>query len=687
MKRYMLPASLAGPRSSSEAKPSHSPTTDDTSRADTASFEMLTPEKRCDLASSPPTPSKLKSDDRFRWKEQLMFRAFKSRRRSQSQSKDDIKKYNIVHTTHDGLPKSATVDNVALSNDRNSRAIISRTGSDASMRERRIQQASQENFREPQHIYTSVEGLRDFEDAEHTENEEDPWHLQARLSTATAMTEKMMDMHLHTPHSRSGTALGRMTDSTLDSETSSLQSFLGETQVEQGDVSDADSISAVERSSDESLPADIEHNSWNWAVPEREPCALAPAPPPRPRTLSQSTFASPSSPQLAAATNATAPSTPMRANLVSMRRPSRADNPWSWKLPVPDPSVPKINTVMVRRPSQPLKSKAPPPLNRSKSFTPTIQRSSHFHDNDEKSPLTWSSPRRSSRLEEPVRRPSLIQSPHLRNSRRPSGPDEALGSHPVRMRQSSTAEIPCRMCHFRLAEAWGICQKCEEEVTPAASSPKSQHLTPCEVWHRAARNGTHLPPLQTHQPRDRKFSSASMTSWSSSVASSLHSPTMGTIGASLNTPMTDSLHSSWNRFPPTAQSMIPETEMTKASPSVSPTCRIIQPEIILPPIADTPPPIIPTADLSIRYGLGKRIANESLRPQSIADDHNGDDRNGAWDAYYFDPKNFETTRDRPRTKPAATRDQSQSSNKKQEVALGDYDRSWVNPSTPGPGWI
>lgn len=672
----------------------HSPKSDDTTRTDSSGkphdLHGAASRQRSKSESQHSSLTKQKSEDRFRWK----FRAFKGKRGSES--KDRPRELVIVHTTHDELPlKSPMRHDTSRPDDDESRRFILRTESDVSLRDRELQQTWQDYTREVlPRPFDGPNGIEDSEDLE-SEDSDNPWILEDRLSAATALTTNMMDMHVqgvnhqvdNAPPERS---LSRMSSSTTESDASSLQSFLGETELNLNDDSDTESNEEIEASPDESPRTGVHHNSWNWAVPIQQPSALAPAPPPRPMTVS-SRPASPFSEPRAAV--ATASAAPLRANMVMMRRPSRPDNPWTWKLPAPDPSAPKINTVMVRRPShaQWNPNSAAPSPNLSKPNTVSSRRDTKTEEGiDVPSAPARSFSRRPSRADEPAFRPPVPPVPPVPPTsslvrdmlRRPSRPDEALCSHPVRVRQDSVPDTPCRMCHSSVAEAWGVCRECEEELTPASLSTKYWSQASTEKYHRLARKGSRPPPIQTHQGgRARNYSCASMASYSSSVASSINTPTTGSLSTSLSTPMTGSFPASFNRLPPNVQSIIAETEINERSPPISPTCRMACIEIAIPPTSTTSLSGMPTPDLLAQYQLGTDNKFTEQQPSSLrmrADMHNGD--------YYFDAENFEAAKNRPRTKSSVTQEQAQGFMAR-EVALEEYDGIWGDPLSPGPGWI
>lgn len=689
-----------GPRRSSEGKMGRSPHSDDTTHGDEhASRQRSKSESQHSL-------SKQKSDDRFRWK----FRSFKGKRGSES--KDRVRELVIVHTTHDEMPmKSPMVLDGNQPDEEERGGFILRTESEVSLRDRALQQTWQDYRGDGrQGSIEGLQGVDDTDDAD-TSDSDTPWILEQRFSAATALT---------TSHQRDGSP-PEASVSTTDSDVSSLQSFLGETELHiNDDDEDSDSVinEELEASPNSSPHTGAHHSSWNWAVPIQQPSALTPAPPPRPATVSSRPASPFSEPKAATATTTAAATAPaLRANMVSLRRPSRPDNPWDWKLPAPDPSAPKINTVMVRRPSHAQWTPGSP--NPSKATPVPTRRGTRVEDGlDAPPPTTASSAsstkpfsRRPSRTDESSFRPPVPPVPPIPPTsslvrdmlRRPSRPDEALFSHPVRVRQDSVPDTPCRMCHSSIAEAWGVCRECEEELTPGAALHDKywSNYASTEKYHRLARKGSRPAPIQTAQQqqqqqqnssnRGRNYSCASMASYSSSVASSINTPTTGSASTSLSTPMTGSFPPSFNRLPPNVQSIITETETAERSPPISPTCRVAAVEVAG-GNSSTSLSGMPTPDLLARYQLGaEKFVDQQKQQQQQQHPLGGSNLRVRADneelaTYFFDAENFEAAKNRPRTKSAVTQEQVQGFMAR-EVALEEYDGIWGDPLSPGPGWI
>ncbi|KAH6987802.1 hypothetical protein BKA56DRAFT_577716 [Ilyonectria sp. MPI-CAGE-AT-0026] len=628
-----------------------------------------------------------KGSVRISWKKQLKFRSFMGKRSSASSRDSRIRDLKIVHLTDQPVKPLMQI----MKEDREERQraeecrVSTMTFGMSFNPSDLVEPEEAENLDDDEYSDGIAESIDEL-DLE----ENDPFHLENRISaTITEVTE--LNLNAVNPGYRINRAMSmsRMSESSSDeSRPCSPLPFIEEAdsasdQEENNNNSHIKNISndMINDNSSDVSPGgsprtDDNHISWNWAEPAQplEALALAPAPAPKTTTASR--------PESNVASKPPPTASALRANMVMLRRPSRPDNPWSWKLPAPDPAAPKINTVIVRRPSRmdnpwtykPTGHTPAPSLKGSVhsmtrrgsrsddlSSNASSRRGSHDSDQSQSQGMSRSFPRRPSRTDDPWIRP-LHPSPLSKGSqpkkdtRRPT-PGEALNSHPVILRQDSPADPVhvrqdsvsdpmCRMCHIGVAEAWGMCQRCDDETSPGPT-PHHQAFSSHQVEKEKEVQGKNNrpPPIVTDKT------------------------------------------SPFRRHQPTV-SMTSNPEANEMTPPISPTSSQLSPTAITsrtihtvvtvpPPMSGTSLSALPTPEVLARYQYGVPTAGGKIlaKGRPLSNDELAD--------YYFD-KNSES-KFRDRNDSVVSREAQGYMTR--DVSLEEYDGFWGSPMSPGPGWI
>ncbi|KPM41244.1 hypothetical protein AK830_g5301 [Neonectria ditissima] len=652
------PTSRGASRRSSEDKMSLRSTPRETSDEDTPRKPRLSPR------------SKRKTDEdthKTSWKDQLKFRSFIGRR--ESGPRDRVKELKIVHLGEQPPPPLMREDAVPAEEECRESAMTPRSvpivpspeEPHSTPEEQQPRPEEQHPRPEEPEDWDDCNGQDEFEAEEMDYDEEDPFHLEEKVMMVD-LTSQIQDLQMRAARER-GMSISHMSESSDESRSCSPLPFIYEDEVATTDHNEDDSDSDSDVSPDHS-PGPDNHISWNWAepIPPAPPVALAPAPAPKPNPATSQppspTDQQPPPPshpgQLAAAVKPT-----YKANMVMLRRPSRPDNPWSWKLPAPDPSAPKINTVIVRRPSRkesllatkpsglsprPPSSKPPKPLSR---------RPSRLDDSWSLTSSSKTEPRRPSRCDGPLSRPPLPPSSLSKaspvndeNRRRPSRPQDALGSHPVfinpsvDVRQDSEPDPLCRMCLVATAEAWGVCQECDDEATSPPPLQHDEYPPP--------------PPPQPEKPirpQDRLMRPAPLTTQNS-----------------FGTPSVRGRYAT--------ASLASNPEANEITPPISPMCRTVHNLVSIPP---PPPPTslsaLPTPEVLARLqyftGPGQRTTFF----------------NNEWPDYYLDSQVVQVKGHESVDSADSVASQEAQGYMQRELSLEEYDGFWGSPVSPGPGWI
>ncbi|KAK7421365.1 hypothetical protein QQX98_002259 [Neonectria punicea] len=591
-----------------------------------------------------------KNEEKTSWKDQLKFRTFIGRRGSGS--RDRARELKIVHLIDRPPPEFVQEEAAPVPREEE-------------CTESAMTWNSVPAVLAPEEQWAKPEDWDDYDRPDESEaedmdpdDESDPFHLEDKVPSVD-LTSQIRDLQIRTQRER-GMSISHMSESSDESRPCSPLPFIYEDEVasmhqaDNEDGNEDDSDSDTDSSPDHS-PGHYNHISWNWAepTPPAPPVALAPAPAPKPNPA----MTQPPSP-----TEQPPPPTPppppppsnqpeqraastLKADMVMMRRPSRPGNPWSWKLPAPDPSAPKINTVIVRRPSRMENpwtwkpsglSPAPPRPENPKPPKPLSRRPSRLDDSWSLTPTPQSRnlPGRPSRSDEPRPRPSLPASPLGRESpladddrRRPS-PQDALGSHPVNLnppihvRQDSVSDSLCRMCHVGVAEAWEVCRECEDEATspPPQTHPKYQGGFPRPA-PITTQNGFGKPSLRGHYP---------------------------------------------------TASLVSNPEANEITPPISPMSRTVHTVVSIPRPAATSLSAMPTPEVLARFQYG---GGPGRRTTFYSDE---------WPDYYLDSQAVQA-KGRERADSVVSREAQ--GYMRRELSLEEYDGFWGSPVSPGPGWI
>ncbi|KAH7008468.1 hypothetical protein EDB80DRAFT_437662 [Ilyonectria destructans] len=635
-----------------------------------------------------PPQTKQKGSERTSWKKQLKFRSFMGKRSSASSRDSRIRDLKIVHLTDQPVkPLMQIMKEDREERQRAEECRVSTMTFGMSFNPSDLVEPEEVGNLDDDDEYS--DGLAESIDELDLE-ENDPFHLENRISaTITEVTELNLDAVNPGYRINRTMSMSRMSESSSDeSRPCSPLPFIQEAdsasdQEENNNSFNINNISndIINDNSSDVSPrgsprTDDNHISWNWAEPAQSLAGLALAPAPAPKSTTAwrpaSNVASKPPPTASA----------LRANMVQLRRPSRPDNPWSWKLPAPDPAAPKINTVIVRRPSRmdnPWTYKSPghtptPSLKGSVnsmtrrgsrsddlSSNASSRRGSHDSDQSQSPGMNRNFPRRPSRGDDPWIRPlhpsPLSKESQLKKDARRPSPEDALNSHPVNLRQDSLADPVhvrqdsvsdpmCRMCHIGVAEAWGVCQRCDDETSPGPT-PHHQGFSTQQVEKdkRAQGKNNRPPPIVTDKtsPFHRHQPTVSMTS------------------------------------NPEANEMTPPISPT--SSQLSPTAitsRTIHTVVTIPPhISGTSLSALPTPEVLARYQYGVPTAGGKVLAQGrpLSNDELAD--------YYFDKNSESKFRDRN----DSVVNREAQGYMTRDVSLEEYDGFWGSPMSPGPGWI
>ncbi|KAM0434108.1 hypothetical protein ACHAPT_004053 [Fusarium lateritium] len=270
--------------------------------------------------------------------------------------------------------------------------------------------------------------------------------------------------------------------------------------------------------------------------------------------------------------------------------------------------------------------------------------------------------------------------------RRPSrAVHDALSSHPVHshlppinvhIRQDSSSDLLCRVCHVGLAENSGACSTCGEEYSAPTSPSQSHHDLP----------GANFSRLQYKQPQPiKKYNRPPpLIPQSLDTIASLHRPS-----ASLTSD-------------PEANQLSPPPSPRSPSSATHPTQKVLTvPEAPLTPLSALPTPEVLKRFQQEIEGRAKTeggsLFDDPWTVRTIAEESGSfedacasktagpesDVYEDDWADYYFDEGNFDAGR---RKQVKVTTPEVQGFMQR-ELSLDEYDGAFASPVNPGPGWI
>ncbi|KAH7264323.1 hypothetical protein NW759_002088 [Fusarium solani] len=311
------------------------------------------------------------------------------------------------------------------------------------------------------------------------------------------------------------------------------------------------------------------------------------------------------------------------------------------------------------------------------------------------SPRVTEAPREWSKRKQSVQMVAIQRTPDFQKRkqsvqtvliRRPSrAVHDALNSHPVHphlppinvhIRQDSSSDLLCRVCHVGLAENSGTCSTCGEEYSAPTSPSQSHHDLPGANFSR--------PQYKQPQPIKKYHRPPPLIPQSLDTIASLHRPS-----ASLTSN-------------PEANQLSPPPSPRSPSSATHPTQKVLT-------MADAPPtPLsaLPTPEVMKRFqqeieskarAEGGSMFGDPWNVRPIAEESKSfedawdrktsgtesDVYEDDWADYYFDEGNFGAGR-RKQTKVTTPEVQGFM---QRELSLDEYDGAFASPVNPGPGWI
>lgn len=266
---------------------------------------------------------------------------------------------------------------------------------------------------------------------------------------------------------------------------------------------------------------------------------------------------------------------------------------------------------------------------------------------------------------------------------------DALGSHPVHthlppinvhIRQDSSSDLLCRVCHVGLAETSGTCSTCGEEYSAPTSPSQSHHDLPGANFSR--------PQYKQPQPIKKYNRPPPLIPRSLDTIACLHRPS-----ASLTSD-------------PEANQLSPPPSPRSPSSSSSSAMHPVQKVITMADAPPTPLSALPTPEVLKRFqqeidgkarAEGGSIFDDPWTVMARAEESNSFEEawnrkaSGAesdvyeddWADYYFDEGNFDAGR---RKQVKVTTPEVQGFMQR-ELSLDEYDAAFASPVNPGPGWI
>ncbi|KAH7165842.1 hypothetical protein EDB81DRAFT_265330 [Dactylonectria macrodidyma] len=725
-----------------------------------STMRQISEEDRMSFLPPPASQMKRKTAQRSSWKKQLKFRSFLGKRASK------IRALKIVHT-RDAAPKVDGVDAEVVLEEApkqdESRVSTMTFGitfdpPDLNLQQPdlNLQQPDKSEEAEPSGDSEYSDGVADSDDDDDDEldSQNDPFHLEDRLSAteiiSTEIIAQLKELRMNggpmATYRERNMSMSRMSESSSDeSRSCSPLPFIDEVDSlseRDDDDNNNDNNNNNTISPDESPKgSNSNHISWNWAEPP-QPLALAPAPVPR-TTMTLTAPAPATAVSMRRPPSSVCPKQPyptkplpppppavaaLRANVVMMRRPSRPDNPWSWKLPAPDPGAPKLNTVMVRRPSRmenpwtwkpsssgrsdlsrPSTRSSDDAFSKASSSRKGSRSDGHFsnassrrgsrpEDQQAYSEQVRNFPRRPSRPDDPWLRPSVPASPLSREAQpvrdpvqawRPPRPEDALRSHPVDVTNSH----PVITANSHPVASY-------RPQPPAAPTPlplTALNSHPVKLPQHAVPDTVHVRQDSVSDGMCRMCHIGVAESWgicqkcdedtsphSQSFPSQQVDKSFTTQGKDNRPPLLLVDNAAPYRRHNLTGSLSSDPEANEMTPPISPkSCRVLPAApaastahtvVIAPPISKTVNPM-PTPDVLAKYQYGVSTVGGVVQRRPLSNDE--------WADYYFDQNSVEKMRDR--TDSVVSREAQ--GYMIREVGLEEYDGFWGSPTCPGPGWI
>ncbi|KAH7152095.1 hypothetical protein B0J13DRAFT_255156 [Dactylonectria estremocensis] len=709
-----------------------------------STMRQMSEEDRMSVLPPPPSQVMRKGGERTSWKKQLKFRSFLGKRASK------IRALKIVHTrnappTVDDVDEQEEVPEAPRQDE--SRVSTMTFGMVFDPSDLNLQQPDESD--EAGLLSGDSEYSDGVADSDDDELEGSPFHLEDRLSAteiiSTEIIAQLKELRMNgstvSTYRERNMSMSRMSESSSDeSRSCSPLPFIDE--VDSPSERDEDPVNNSISPDESPKGSNSNHISWNWAEPP-QPLALAPAPVPRTTTttatLTTATAAAMLRPPSSVCPTKPLPALPpppavaaLRANVVMMRRPSRPDNPWSWKLPPPDPGAPKLNTVIVRRssrmenpwtwkPSSGSRSDLSRQSTRSSddaySKTGSSRKGSRSDGRfsnassrrgsrpDDQQPHSEdqmrSFPRRPSRPDDPWLRPSVPASPLSREAQavrdsapawRPPRPEDALCSHPLTVTNSHPVVI---------ANSQPVATY--RPYPPAAPTPlpltalNALNSHPVNLRKDAVPDTVHVRQDSVSDAMCRVCHIGVAESWGicqkCDEDTSPHSQSFPSQQVDKNF----TVHGKKSPPPPIlvdnaapyrrhnlTGSLSSDPEVNEMTPPISPTSTRVLPAapatgtmhtvVVAPPLSKTMNPM-PTPEVLAKYQYGVSAVGGVVQRRPLSNDE--------WADYYFDQVSESQMRDR--TDSVVSREAQ--GYMVRELSLEEYDGFWGSPTCPGPGWI